>query len=102
MGVMSAKITKEMRSAVNRKVNCDSANADKIVTAAQRQLDRIRSLDLDELPPELQELALLRIANPEASLSDLALLSDPPLSRSAVNHRMRKLMRGAEQADRTE
>ena len=93
MGIMSAKIEKEMRSAVNRKVNCDSANADKIVSAAQAQLDRIRELGLDELPPDLREIALLRIANPEASLSDLALLSDPPLSKSAVNHRMRKLMK---------
>ena len=82
-----------MRSAVNRKVNCDSANADKIVSAALKQLDHIRALGLDTLPPELREIALLRIANPEASLSDLALLSDPPLSKSAVNHRMRKLMK---------
>ncbi|MBR1659498.1 MAG: DNA-binding protein WhiA [Oscillospiraceae bacterium] len=96
MGIMSAKITKEMRSAVNRKVNCDSANADKIVSAAQRQLDRIRTLDrtlgLANLPPELRDTALLRIANPEASLSDLAMLSDPPLSKSAINHRLRRLM----------
>ena len=93
MGIMSAKIEKEMRSAVNRKVNCDSANADKIVSAAQTQLDRIRELGVENLPPDLREIALLRIANPEASLSDLALLSDPPLSKSAVNHRMRKLMK---------
>ena len=92
MGIMSAKIEKEMRSAVNRKVNCDSANADKIVLAAQAQLDRIRALGLDNLPPDLRDVALLRIANPEASLSDLALLSDPPVSKSAINHRMRKLM----------
>ena len=96
MEVMNAKITKEMRSAVNRKVNCDSANADKIVSAAQGQLEHIRALErtqgLENLPPPLREVALLRIANPEASLSDLAQLSDPPLSKSAVNHRMRKLM----------
>jgi len=96
MGIMAAKVEKDMRNAVNRRVNCDSANADKIVSAAQAQLEKIRELEreigLDELPPDIGELALLRIANPEASLADLAALSDPPLSKSAVNHRMRKLM----------
>ena len=94
--LMSAKVEKDMRNAINRRVNCDSANADKIVSAAQTQLERIRTLErelgLEKLPGELQELALLRIANPEASLSDLAALSDPPLTKSGVNHRMRKLM----------
>ena len=97
MAMMSAKIEKEMRNSVNRRVNCDSANADKIVSAAQTQLERIRELDrrvgLENLPPELRDLALLRVANPEASLSDLAQLSDPPVSKSGVSHRMRKLLR---------
>ena len=96
MELMSAKIEKDMRNAVNRKVNCDSANADKIVSAAQAQLDRIRALDraigLDALPDDLRGVALLRIANPEASLSDLAALSDPPMSKSGINHKLRKLM----------
>ena len=96
MDIMQAKIEKDMRNSINRKVNCDSANADKIVSAAAAQLDRIRFLDreigLDNLPPDLQEIAFLRIANPEASLSDLAMLSDPPISKSGVNHRLRKLM----------
>lgn len=93
---MSAKVEKDMRNAINRKVNCDSANADKIVSAAQVQLDRIRYLDrelgLENLPDDLEEVALLRVANPEASLADLALLSDPPVSKSCINHRLRKLM----------
>lgn len=96
MEIMSAKVEKDMRNAVNRRVNCDSANADKIVSAAQAQLDRIRYLDremgLERLPKELEELALLRVANPEASLAELALLADPPVSKSCINHRMRKLM----------
>ena len=96
MAVMSAKIEKDMRSTINRKVNCDSANADKIVSAAQTQLERIRALDreigLGNLPDDLQEVAMLRIANPEASLSDLALLSPSGMSKSGVNHRLRKLM----------
>ena len=93
MAVMSAKIEKDMRNAVNRKVNCDSANADKIVSAAQAQLDRIRELGLDGLPPDLRDAALLRIANPEASLAELALLSDPPVSKSTMSYRLKKLMR---------
>ena len=96
MEIMSAKVEKDMRNAINRRVNCDSANADKIVSAAQAQLDKIRALDrevgLDNLPRDLAEIALLRVANPEASLSDLAMLSDPPVTKSCVNHRLRKLM----------
>ena len=96
MEIMSAKVEKDMRNAVNRRVNCDSANADKIVSAAQAQLDKIRELDrdygLENLPKDLQAVAFLRIANPEASLSDLALLSYPPISKSGINHRLRKLM----------
>ena len=96
MELMSAKVEKEMRNAINRQINCDSANADKIVSAAQAQMERIRALDrevgLENLPRDLSELALLRIANPEASLADLAKLSDPPVSKSGINHKMRKLM----------
>ena len=94
--LMNAKVEKEMRNAINRRVNCDSANADKIVSAAQAQLDKIRALDAElgigNLPPELSALALLRVANPEASLADLAALSDPPVTKSCINHRLRKLM----------
>ena len=94
--LMNAKVEKDIRNAINRRVNCDSANADKIVSAAQAQLDKIRELDrelgLENLPRDLSEVALLRVANPEASLSDLAMLSDPPVSKSCINHRLRKLM----------
>ena len=96
LALMNAKVEKDMRNAINRRVNCDSANADKIVTAAQAQLEHIRELDsrigLENLPEELGALALLRIANPEASMSDLAFLSDPPVTKSCINHRLRKLM----------
>ena len=84
-----------MRNAVNRRVNCDSANADKIVSAAQEQLDTIRRIErtegLDGLPDKLREAALLRIANPEASLSELASLAMPPVTKSCISHRLRKL-----------
>lgn len=96
MDIMSAKVEKDMRNAVNRRVNCDSANADKIVMAASEQLDAIRRLEqragLSELPEKLRETALLRIANPEASLTDLAQLAMPPVSKSCISHRLRKLM----------
>ena len=96
MDIMSSAVEKEMRNSVNRKVNCDSANADKIVAAAQEQLDAIRRIEgeygLDALPEGLQQAALLRIANPEASLAELAVLSDPPVSKSCLSHRLKKLL----------
>ncbi len=96
IGVMQAKVLKDMNNAVNRRVNCDSANADKIVLAAQEQLDAIRALDervgLFRLPDALQETAMLRIANPEASLTELAALAVPPVSKSCMSHRLRKLL----------
>ena len=96
MEVMAAKVEKEMRNTVNRRVNCDSANADKIVLAAQEQLDAIRELDrkygLDTLPDILQETAMLRIANPESSLADLSRLASPPVSKSCMSHRLKKLL----------
>ena len=100
MGLMGAKIEKDMRNAINRKVNCDSANADKIVSAAQAQLEHIRAVGVDTLPEDLRSVALLRIANPEASLADLAALSDPPISKSGLSHRMRRLMSYPEERSR--
>lgn len=95
MDIMSAKIEKDMRNSVNRRVNCDSANADKIVLAAQDQLEAIRRIErttgLDDLPEKLREAALLRIANPEASLTDLAQLAIPSVSKSCISHRLKKL-----------
>jgi len=96
MELMNAKAEKDMRNAVNRRVNCDSANADKIVSAAQAQLEKIRLIErrtgISGLPEDLRQTAILRIANPEASLADLAALSSPPVSKSCINHRLRKLM----------
>ena len=93
--IMSARVEKEMRSEINRKVNCDSANADKIVAAAAEQLDAIRTIEreqgLDTLPEGLQQAALLRIANPEASLAELAALSQPSVTKSCLSHRLKRL-----------
>ena len=96
MEVMSEKIEKDMRNAINRRVNCDSANADKIVAASREQIMAIRLVDkrvgLTNLPDKLRETALLRVANPEASMSELAQLSVPPVTKSCLSHRMRKLL----------
>lgn len=96
MGVMTAKVDKEMRNTVTRQINCDSANTDKTVAAAQEQLDAIRryirTYGLDALPEPLRDTALLRIANPEASLAELAQLSVPPVSKSCLNHRLKKIL----------
>ena len=96
MGVMTAKVEKEMRNTITRQINCDSANADKVVSAAQEQLDAIRRIakevGLDELSEPLRDAALLRITNPAASLADLAQLSYPKVTKSCLSHRLRKLM----------
>lgn len=101
MAVMSAKIEKEWRNKANRRVNCDSANVDKTVEAAQEQLAAIRALEergiLQTMPEKLRETAALRCEHPEATLSELAELHEPPATKSAVNHRMRKLLATAKE-----
>ena len=96
MEVMQAKVEKHMANAMNRLTNCDMANADKVTDAAAAQLAAIRAIEsgpgLDSLPQALQDTALLRIANPACSLTDLAQLAYPPVSKSCMNHRLRKLM----------
>ena len=96
MAVMEAKIEKDWRNEANRKTNCDSANVDKAVAASQEQLAAIRKLEeravLETLPEKLRQTAALRREYPETTLSELAELHEPPISKSAVNHRMRKLL----------
>ena len=100
MGVMTAKVDKEMRNTITRQINCDSANADKVVAAAQEQIDAIRRIakvyGLDTLSEPLKDAALLRITNPAASLADLAELSYPKVTKSCLSHRLKKLMSMAE------
>ena len=96
MEIMNAKLEKDLRGSVNRRVNCDAANLDKAVEAAQSQLEAIRRLEeqgrLALLPEKLQETASLRLAHPEDTLSQLAQRYDPPITKSALNHRLRKLV----------
>ena len=96
MNIMTAKVEKEMRNAITRQINCDSANTDKTVAASKAQLDAIKSyikvFGLEALPDTLRDAALLRITNPEASLAELAQLSYPPVTKSCLNHRLKKIM----------
>jgi DNA-binding protein WhiA len=90
------RIIKEMRAQVNRLVNCDTANLNKAVTAAAMQIDDIQTIDelfgLSNLPASLQEFARLRVEYPYVSLKELGELFNPPLSKSAVNHRARRIV----------
>lgn len=96
MDIMTAKVEKEMRNTITRQINCDSANTDKTVAAAQEQIDAIRRIvkqyGLDALPETLRDTALLRLANPEVSLSELAQLSIPPVTKSCLSYRLRKII----------
>lgn len=95
MEIMNIKIYKEVRSNVNRVVNCEAANIEKTVAAATKQIEDIKYImecgEYDLLNPELKELAALRIDNPDISLNELGKLIDPPISRSGVNHRLERL-----------
>ena len=96
----NARIYKDMRNQVNRLVNCETANLNKTVNAAVRQLENIKylaeTIGLDKLPKALREAAEYRLEYPDASLKELGELWDPPVGKSGVNHRMRKIERMAE------
>ena len=96
MEVMNAKLERDLRGKVNRRVNCDAANLDKAVEAAMSQVEAIRRLEgsgtLVTLPDKLREAAALRLAHPEDTLAQLAQRCDPPITKSALNHRLRKLV----------
>ncbi|MCR4690078.1 MAG: DNA-binding protein WhiA [Lachnospiraceae bacterium] len=96
----NTRILKDMRGRVNRKVNCEAANISKIVAASARQVEDIRLIDrmmgLENLSPTLRQMAYLRLEQPDASLEELGKLADPPVGKSGVNHRLRKLSELAE------
>ena len=96
MGIMEARLEKELNNKVNRRCNCDDANITKVVEAAQDQLSAIRVLResgaLEELPEKLKQAALAREDNPSASLSELAAMMEPPITKPAMNNRMKKLV----------
>ena len=95
MELENIRILKEMRNSVNRQVNCETANISKTVNAAVKQLEDItyirEVMGLDSLPDNLKEMALLRLEYPEAPLKELGMYLDPPVRKSGVNHRLRKI-----------
>ncbi len=96
MGIMEARLEKELNNKVNRRCNCDDANTSKVVEAAQEQLSAIRMLQstglFEHLPQKLKQAADARLANPESSLTELSAMMNPPISKPAMNHRLKKLV----------
>ena len=101
MGIIEAKMEKELNNKVNRRCNCDDANTSKVVEAAQEQLSAIRILQergqVESLPQKLLSAAKARLDNPEASLTELAAMMEPPITKPAMNHRLKKLVQLAKE-----
>ena len=101
MGIMEARLEKELSNKVNRRCNCDDANTSKVVEAAQEHLQAIRILrergKLEHLPNKLQQAAFAREENPAASLTELAAMMEPPITKPAMNHRLKKLVAAAKE-----
>lgn len=104
--ITNIKIYKNFRNVSNRRTNFDEANTSRVAAAACEQIYAIRSLhDRDRfrlLDPELQQIAHYREENPDASLSELAAMFSPPLTRSAVNHRLKKIVAFCKAEDETQ
>lgn len=100
MELENTRIYKEMRNSINRRVNCEAANITKTVNAAAKQVEDILYIrdyyGFGKLPANLKQMALLRLDYPDATLKELSELSDPPVGKSGVNHRLRKLSELAE------
>lgn len=100
MNLENVRILKKMRNSVNRKVNCETANIGKTVSAAVRQVEDIQLIEkkigLSKLPQSLQEIARVRLEHPDMPLKDLGELLTPPVGKSGVNHRLRRISEIAE------
>ena len=94
-------VVKDVRNNLNRQVNCETANIGKTVNAAHAQIMDIEFIEkhigLENLPEQLREIARLRLENPEATLNELGEMLIPPVGKSGVNHRLRKLHEIAEE-----
>jgi len=101
MELENTRILKEMRNSINRRVNCETANIAKTVNAASKQVEDIQYIKehygFENLPDNLRQMAEVRLLNPEATLKELGELMEPPIGKSGINHRLRKL---GELADR--
>ena len=97
------RIHKQLRAAATRAANCDEHNSEKMLDAGQKQAEAIRRISLARglftLPPALREVARLRVENPDMSLQELGEMMDPPVGKSGVNHRLRRLMEIARQVE---
>lgn len=95
LSLQNTKILKQMRNNVNRIVNCETANLSKTVNAAVRQVENIKliqqKMGISKLPQNLQQIALLRVENEDLTLKELGELLNPPISKSGVNHRLKKI-----------
>jgi DNA-binding protein WhiA len=95
LAMENVRVTKSVRNDVNRRLNAEMANQAKSIDAAMEQVKAIRLLvekrGVDSLPPALRELALLRLSHPDVSLRELGELAEPPLSKSAIYHRVRRI-----------
>ena len=100
MELENVRILKEVRNSVNRKVNCETANLNKTISAAVKQIEDIEYIrdnyGLSKLSESLEEMARLRLDNPDASLKELGDMLSPPVGKSGVNHRLRKICEIAE------
>lgn len=106
MDLENIRIEKEMRNQINRSVNCEAANLQKVVTAALKQVEDIEYLiqhaGWEALPEPLAQMARVRLEHREESLQELGKFLDPPVGRSGVNHRLRKLTQMAEKLRKEE
>ena len=104
MGIMEARLEKELSNNVNRRCNCDDANISKVVEAAQEQLTAIRILQeknlYEHLPAKLKQAAVAREKHPEASLTELSAMMEPPITKPAMNHRLKKLVQMAQETEK--
>lgn len=102
MALENARVLRQFRGNINRQVNCETANIAKTVQASRRQVEDIEYLAehgiLESLPQPLQEMARVRRAHPDASLTELGELLTPPVGKSGVNHRLRRLSEAARSA----
>lgn len=94
------RVFKNVRNNINRLINCETANLSKTIDASMKQIENIKIIDetigLDKLPQSLREIAELRLQHKEASLKELGLMLNPPVSKSGINHRFRKIEKIAE------
>ena len=100
MNLENVRILKEMRNSINRQVNCETANINKTVVAASKQIEDIlyirKMVGLSVLSKGLEEVARIRIEQPELSLKELGAMLNPPLGKSGVNHRLRRISKIAD------